>query len=188
MKPENIHPWKRKVIVQTIISRFYVSLPGCWRVVFFFERRWNSLDGRNPAPDWKCVKNPWKMGYSPYHTGAGFRIPSINSLWSEIIQWNLPTKVMSMDIYISPSGFWRVFVAPQCRKIHTVPYISWKLNSSSGSPPSYCISKPSEGPKKILLLSMKCWLFPWKNTGCTPAIFWGEIDWFTGDRRSPCIL
>ena len=31
-----IHPWKRKIIFQTIIFRFYVNLPGC----SFFLSRW----------------------------------------------------------------------------------------------------------------------------------------------------
>ena len=64
-----LHPWKRKIIFQTIIFTFYVNLPGCkffLHHVFLFE--WCNLTNRLTLANYGMILGDTAFGDERYRT------------------------------------------------------------------------------------------------------------------------
>ena len=80
------------------------------------------------------------------------------------------SQLMSMDIYILPSGFFKGSLAP-----HVGKYIQFLTFPGSVSKEAFrlqVVFKPSEGTQKKLLLSMEMLVVSMKKL-VAPPDFWG---------------
>ena len=81
-----IHPWKRKIIYQTMIFRFYVNLPGC-ELVFVSQ----ACDSSWPPGDVTCSEDPrWVL--FPLH---------FQQIPTGIHWWRIIPKLPEMAFFLS---------------------------------------------------------------------------------------